>query len=303
MAKQESMNLIQFQKRFTSEAACHDHLFMMKWPEGYKCEKCGHNSYYETTTRKLKLYECKSCRYQATVTVGTVMEKTRTDLTKWFLAIYLVAHDKRGVSATMLSEELDVTYKTAWLLLHKIRKAMSERDAQYTLAGIVELDDAFFGAPTEGGKRGRGTEKTTVLVGLSLNEKGHPQYVKMEVVPDVKGTTLVKFANASIEAGSTINSDAYRSYQALVKEGFQLQAKEFNPIESPDHLQWLHTVISNVKAFIAGTFHGLDEKHLQSYLNEFCYRFNRRKFKGEGFNRLLSCCASTPTITYSELAG
>jgi transposase-like protein len=231
------------------------------------------------------------------------MEKTRTDLTKWFLAIYLVAHDKRGVSATMLSEELDITYKTAWLLLHKIRKAMGERDAQYTLAGIVELDDAFFGAPTEGGKRGRGTEKTKVLIGLSLNEKGHPLYVKMEVIPDVKGTTLVKFANASIETGSTINSDAYRSYQALAKEGFQLEAKEFNPIESPDHLQWLHTVISNVKAFIAGTFHGLDEKHLQSYLNEFCYRFNRRKFKGEGFNRLLSCCASTPTITYSELAG
>jgi transposase-like protein len=303
MAKQDSMNLIQFQKRFASDEACHDHLFTMKWPEGYKCEKCGHDQYYETCTRKLKLFECKSCRYQATVTVGTVMEKTRTDLSKWFLAIFLVAHDKRGVSATLLSEQVGITYKTAWLLLHKIRKAMGERDALYTLAGIVELDDAFFGAPKERGKRGRGTDKTKVLVGLSLNERGHPLYVKMEVIPDVKGTTLIKFANASIEAGSTINSDAYRSYNALASEGFQLEAKEFNPVENPDHLQWLHTVISNVKAFIAGTFHGLDEKHLQSYLNEFCYRFNRRKFKGEGFNLLLSCCAFTPTITYSELVG
>jgi hypothetical protein len=106
------------------------------------------------------------------------MEKTRVDLTKWFWAIYLTAHDKRGVSAVMLSEELCMSYKTSWLMLHKIRKAMGDRDAQYTLAGIVELDDAFFGPPTEGGKRGRDTEQTKVLVGMSLNEKGHPQYVK-----------------------------------------------------------------------------------------------------------------------------
>ncbi len=303
MAKQEPINLIQFQKQFTSENACYDHLFKMKWPDGYSCERCGHDHYFETTTRKLHLYECKKCRYQATVTVGTIMQKTRTDLTKWFLAIYLVAHDKRGVSAALLSQELSVTYKTAWLLLHKIRKAMGERDAQYTLAGIVELDDAFFGAPTEGGKRGRGTEKATVLVGLSLNEKGHPLYVKMEVIPDIKGTTLVKFAHTSIEEGSKINSDAYRSYNALAKDGYSLEAKKFNPVENPDHLKWIHTVISNVKAFIAGTYHGLDEKYLQPYLNEFCYRFNRRKFKGELFNRLLSCCATTRTITYSELTG
>lgn len=202
MAKHNTINLIQFQNLFTSEEACQVHLFNMKWPDGYKCDRCEHEQYYETTTRKLKLYECKKCRYQATVTVGTVLERTRTDLTKWFLAIYLVAHDKRGVSATLLTQELDITYKTAWLMLHKIRRAMGERDAQYTLAGIVELDEGFFGAPTEGGKRGRGTEKTTVLVGLSLNKKGHPLYVKMEIIPDVKGTTLVNFAQSSIAEGS-----------------------------------------------------------------------------------------------------
>lgn len=301
MAKQESMNLIQFTKQFTSEEACHDHLFKMKWPDGFRCVKCGHDQYFETKTRKLTLYECTQCRYQATVTVGTIMEKTRVDLLKWFWAIFLVAHDKRGISAVMLSEELDLDYKTAWLMLHKIRNAMGERDAKYTLVGIVELDDAFFGAPTEGGKRGRGTDQTKVLVGLSLNDKGHPQYVKMKVVPDVKGTTLVEFANGAIKPGSVISSDAYRSYNALAKEGFQHEAKEFNPKENPDHLQWLHTVISNAKAFVGGTYHGLDAKHLQSYLDEYCYRFNRRKFKGELFNRLLACCASTPTITFSEL--
>jgi transposase-like protein len=226
MAKQESLNLIEFQKRFNTEEACHDHLFQMKWPEGYRCAKCNHDQCFVTKTRKLKLYECKQCRYQATVTVETVMEKTRVDLTKWFWAIYLTAHDKRGVSAVMLSEELGLSYKTSWLMLHKIRKAMGDREAQYTLAGIVELDDAFFGAPTEGGKRGRGTEQTKVLVGLSLNEKGHPQYVKMEVVPDVKGITLVEFASRALQPGSQINSDAYHSYRALAKEGFEHDAKK-----------------------------------------------------------------------------
>ena len=148
------------------------------------------------------------------------MEKTRTDLSKWFLAIYLIAHDKRGISAFRLAEEIEVTYKTAWLMLHKIRQAMRKRDAEYTLAGIVELDDAFFGAPTEGGKRGRGTEKTKVLVGLSLNKQGHPLYLKMEVIPDIKGKTLKDFAQKAIVPGTTISSDAYLSYRALDAAGF-----------------------------------------------------------------------------------
>lgn len=297
------MSLISFQKLFSTDEACHDHLFLLKWPNGYCCEKCGHDRYFETKTRKHKLFECKKCRYQASVTVGTVMEKTRTDLTKWFLAIYLISHDKRGISATRLSEELEVTYKTAWLMLHKVRQAMRKRDEKYTLAGIVELDDAFFGAPSEGGKRGRGTKKTKVLIGLSLNQKGHPLFLKMKVVPNVKGETLIDFAEKNIQPGSKISSDAYHSYRALKDAGFQHEYQVYNAKQNADHLHWLHTVISNAKAFVGGTFHGLDSKHLQAYLDEFCYRFNRRKFKGEWFSRLGLLCASTKTITYSELVG
>lgn len=303
MANYPKMNLISFQKLFSTHEACQDHLFKLKWKNGFCCEKCGHDAFYETKTRKLRLYECKQCRYQSTVTVGTVMEKTRTDLTKWFLAIYLIAHDKRGISAHKLSEEIEVSYKTAWLMLHKIRRAMRKRDAEYSLAGIVELDDAFFGAPSEGGKRGRGTEKTKVLVGLSLNKKGHPLYLKMKVVPDIKGETLIDFAEKSIVPGSTISSDAYRSYRVLDNAGYKHEYQVYNAKETPDHLHWLHTVISNAKAFVGGTFHGLDSKHLQTYLDEFCYRFNRRKFKGEWFSRLISLCATTKTITHSELVG
>jgi hypothetical protein len=110
---------------------------------------------------------------------------------------------------------------------------MGERDTHYTLAGIVELDDAYFDAPTEGDKHGRGTNQAKVLVGHSLNAKGHPQYLKMEVIPDVKGTTLVKFAHRTIQPGSLINSDAYRSYNALAEAGCQLKAKSFDPKKRP----------------------------------------------------------------------
>lgn len=301
MAKQKPVSLITFQNHFNTEEACHEHLFNMKWPNGYKCPKCGNNQVYITKTRKHPLYECNDCRHQTTVLVSTIFEKTRTDLRKWFWAIYLVAHDKRGVSANSLSEKIEVCYQTAWLMLHKIRNAMGERDTDYLLSGIVELDDSFFGTPTQGGKRGRGTEKAKVVIGVSLSNKGNPQYIKMEVVSDLKGTTLVDFAQRNIKEGSTISSDMYRSYNALAKENYQHNAKRFAPKENPDHLNWLHTIVSNVKALIGGTFHGLDSKHLQTYLNEISYRFNRRKFKNELFNRVLNCCALTKTITYSEL--
>jgi transposase-like protein len=298
MAQQEVMTLKRFQEKFHSDDACREHLFQMRWANGYSCPKCGHSTFYFLESRKL--YQCMRCKHQASATAGTIMHKSHTPLLTWFWAIFLVAHDKRGVSAVFLARELEISYPTAWLMLHKIRKAMSDRDAHYQLAGLVELDDAFFGAPTEGRKRGRGTDQTPVLVGVSLNKQGAPQYVKMQVIPDVKGKTLVEFAKLHIEPGSTISSDAYRSYNALAEE-YDHQPIKFNVKDNPDHLKWLHTMISNAKAFIGGTFHGLDSKHLQSYLNEFCFRTNRRQFGGQMFNRLLTACISTDTITYGDL--
>ncbi len=299
MAKQSALSWVEFQKKFATEEACRQHLFKMRWPNGFQCPKCGNNRVYPLSKRKL--YECTACGYQASVTAGTIMHRTRTPLLIWFWVIYLVSTDKRGVSATYLSEHFDISYPTAWLMLHKIRKAMADRESKYTLAGVVEMDDAFFGAPTEGGKRGRGTEKAKVIAGLSLTPKGYPQYLKIKVVEDLKSTTLAGFANHEIAKGATISTDMYRSYNKLSNEGYNHIAKEFNHKEDPDHLKWLHTVISNAKAFIGGTFHGLGPKHLQYYFAEFCYRFNRRKFKGQLFNRLLNACVSTTTVTYNQL--
>jgi len=301
MAKQASLSLIEFQRKFATEDACEEHLFAMKWPQGFHCPRCAHDRYYVIQSRRLKLFECKQCGHQATVTAGTVLENTRTSLIKWFLAIYLAAQDKRGVSATLIAKEVEVSFRTAWLMLHKIRHGMAERDSQYTLNGIVEMDEAYFGSPTEGGKRGRGTEQAKVVVGLSLNRQGHPLFAKMQVVSDLKGATLLSFANTFIKSGAAIYSDKYSSYRVLDDSKFEHHSLVFDPVNHPDHLHWLHTIISNAKAFINGTYHGLDSKYLPSYLNEFCYRFNRRHFTGELFNRLLSCCCLTSSITLSEL--
>jgi len=232
--------------------------------------------------------------------VGTVFEKTRTDLRKWFWAIFLVAQDKRGVSARLIADQLGVCYPTAWVMLHKIRRAMASRDANYQLGGMVELDDCFFGAPAAGSKRGRGTDKTQVLVGLSLTPKGRPAFLKMKVVSDLKGKTLTEFAKLNLLEHTLISSDSYSSYKALSAD-YQHQPQDFDPENNPEHLKWLHIIISNAKAFIMGTYHGLGEKHLQSYLDEFSYRFNRRSFKGELFNRLIKCCLASKAVTYPEL--
>lgn len=290
---------MQFRQKFDSEEACRDHLFRMRWPHGFCCPKCGSLAHYEIPTRNLM--ECADCHYQASVTVGTIMEKTHLSLEKWFWGIYFFGSDKRGCSATLLAKELGISYKSAWFMLHRIRKAMKDQDSQYLLDGLVEMDDAYFGAKKEGSKRGRGTDKAKVIVGLSINDQGHPQYLKMEVVHNLKRQTLADFANDHIASGSTISSDAYRSYLNLQKEGYQLEAKVFNPKADSEHLKWLHTIISNAKAFIEGTFHGLDKKYLQSYLDEFCYRFNRRFFLSELFNRILVSCISSPKISFAEL--
>jgi len=300
MAEQKAMSLLEFQERFGSEEACREHLYKMRWSKGYVCPKCGavDEPFY---IKSRKLYQCRHCNHQASVTAGTVMEKTRIPLRKWFWAMFLMSNDKRGCSAKQLSVELELCYSSAWFLCHRIRSAMGERDTQYVLSGYIEADDAFFGAPTSNGKRGRGTDKSVVLVGLSLNEKGRPQYAKMQVSPNVKGETVTAFAQENIQQGAYIATDGYASYKILSEKGFMHEGKICDPVSDPEHLKWLHIVISNAKAFIAGTYHGLAKKHLQRYLDEFCYRFNRRKFSLQHFDRTLFACCCASILPYAEL--
>jgi len=213
----------------------------------------------------------------------------------------MVSTDKRGCSATVLANKLNISYKTAWYLLKRIQTAMMEHDWDYMLSGTVEVDDVFFGATDDGGKRGRGTDKAQVIVGLSLNEKGRPQYLKMETVVNLTANTVGYFTASNIKPGSVISTDAYSSFNKLTDDGYEHLPKVYRPKGDKDHLKWLHTIVSNAKTFINGTYHGLDRKHLDLYLAEFCYRFNRRFEPGLLFVKLLHSCVVGVKFNYAEL--
>jgi len=297
MAKQPEMNLIGFIAKYGTENKCIKRLFKHKWPNGFKCEKCGCTKYYSIKTRGH--YECRKCHYQASVTANTIMHRSHTPLRKWFVAIYLVSRDKRGFSALTLQKNIGVSYPTAWLMIHKIRDAMLQRDDGYLLADIVEVDEAFFGA--SGGKQGRGTQKAKVIVQVSLTEDGNPQFAKMTMVDDVKTETINSVVKENIKKGSLINSDDFKSYKDLVNQGYQHNVVNMKDEGPETGLKWLHIIVSNAKSYVLGTYHGLDKMHLQRYLDEFCYRFNRRFFEFELFDRLLEACAVGDTITYNSL--
>ena len=260
-------------------------LSAQRWPDGFVCPKCGHKHSCRLSNG---LYQCTHCHRQASVTAGTVLHHSHVSLSKWFLAFCFVSQDKRGFSAVQLSNQVGVTYKTAWSMLRRIRSAMGQRDAAYLLSGVVEFDDAYFGGPTAGGKQGRGTEKAKVFVALSLDERGNPQSLKMGVTKNIKQTSVRKFANSAVASGSSIRSDGYRSYIPALKD-YAHEHKAYDPNNGMLHR--LHIVVSNAKAFILGTYHGLSKKHLQSYLDEFAFRFCRRAFGGLLTQRLILAVA------------
>jgi len=227
-----------------------------------------------------------------------------------------MAMDKVGVSISEMQRVLGIRdYKTAWLMSHKVRKAMADRDAGYSLAGLVEMDDSFFGP--KGHRKGRGSErKSTVLCAVSLyrDRRGEdkPGFAHMQVVDNASATTIESFLERLGYGPATeetqnlleaIRTDGWRSYGKVIK-GTDLSHYKVvlrDPKSAGKLLPWVHRVISNAKAVIRGTHRGVSEKHLQSYLSEICYRFNRRFWERELFDRLIMACVSAETITYSGL--
>lgn len=296
MSQQKGISFKEFRQRFQTEEACEEYLFQQRWPDGFVCPKCGGIGCYHLHGHRE--YVCKHCHRQSSVTAGTVLHHTHLPLTVWFWAIYLVARDKRGISATQLSRELEIAYSSAWYLLHRLRKAMGQRDQEYVLSGIVELDDAYFGAPKPNGKRGRGTEKTSALAAVSLTGQEHPRFLKIQVSElDTESVSIV--VQRIVRSGSEIHSDALGSFRAALREGYVHHYQIFD--KNSGALRWVHTVISNLKSFILGTYHGLGCKHLQSYFDEFSFRFNRRFWPEQLFPRLVAAVAASDILGYDDL--
>ena len=307
-------SLLGFQKAFATEEACAQHLQAMRWPEGFVCPHCGHPEAWAIRTRQL--LDCKGCRSKVSVTAGTIFHKTRTPLVKWYWLLYRMALDKIGVSVAEMQRVLEIKdYKTAWLMAHKVRKAMADRDARYRLAGLIEMDDAFFGP--RGTRRGRGSErKRTVLCAVSLYRdragEERPGFAHLRVVDDASAKTIEEFLDrlgcgVTTPEGrqllETIRSDGWRAYgrAAKGKDVTHCRVVLRDPKAAGKLLPWVHRVISNAKAVIRGAHRGVSEKHLQAYLSEIAYRFNRRYWEKELFDRLVKACVSTGTLTYSQL--
>ncbi len=312
--KYRERGLLEFQREFFTEEACVQHLREMRWPNGFRCSRCNHTEAWFIRTRNI--LDCKSCRAKISLTTGTIFHKTRTPLIKWYWLIYHMAMAKVGVSISEMQRILEIRdYKTAWLMAHKVRKAMADRDAGYSLAGLVEMDESFFGP--KGSKKGRGSErKSTVLCAVSLyrDQKGEerPGFAHMRVVDNASAKTIENFlerlgyGHMNQERKNllkAIRTDGWRSYGKAIK-GQNLSHYKVvlqDPKAAGRLLPWVHRVISNAKAVIRGSHRGVSEKHLQSYLSEICYRFNRRFWERELFDRLIKACVSTETMTYSQL--
>lgn len=297
------MDVATFHEKFGANEACVEHLKQLRWGpdlERFVCPECGRNKGW--WLHKRKLVECCYCRRQTSVTAGTVFHRVRTPLWKWFWAVYQLAQDKKGIAALELAKQIGVCYGTAWLILHKLRRAMRDRTQRYTLQGLVEVDETYVGGRATG-TRGRGAEKKTpVAVAVELDEKQKPRRIAMGVLEKVDGHSLKRFATKAIEKGSTLRTDGWGSYRSVAKAGYSHEAIiTGSGKKAVQTFPWLHTFIGNMKRMILGTYHSVSLKHLDDYLAEFTYRANRRWMEATLFDRLLIAAVNGKPLTYRQL--
>lgn len=297
------MTFEEFVTKFGSEEQCRDYLYRLRFSNGFVCPKCKNSKSWPVGT---ELFECSRCGHQTSVIAGTIFQDTRTPLKTWFTAIWWITTQKNGASAKGLQQVLGLkSYKTAWTWLHKIRKAMVY-PTRSKLSGTIEVDEAYIGGEENGGKPGRGTEnKVLVAVAVELGVKGKLGRTRLGVIADASKQSLQGFIKDNVESGSTIISDGWKGYASLPAEGYQhiIHSKK-DAASEVDMLPNVHTIISLLKRWLLGTHQGaVSEKYMQAYLDEYTFRFNRRKSAQRGllFYRLLECAMLVGPTTLDDL--
>lgn len=293
------LSFFEFQDHFGTEKACLDYLFAQRWPDGFICPRCGGTTSSFLQTRDM--FQCCSCRYQASVTAGTIFHKHHLPLRTLFLAVYLFATNKRGISALELQRKCDIkTYRTAWLLLHKLRKGM-DSSGQYPLQGAVEVDETTIG-PKQSGKRGRGAEGKT-LVAVAVETQGKTMgRAYLEPIAHASKEVLGLFVKAHVQTGSELLTDGWPSYKHLQNDYQHRSTVVKDPKKKAECLPKVHLIITNAKAWMRGTLNRYPaDRYLERYLDEFAFRFNRRWKLESIFDKLLTRCIQRSTITLAEL--
>ena len=277
---QQGLSLGAFLAAYGTEEQCHAALVALRWPDGFVCPRCGGRRHGVIGPRRL--FQCSACRHQASVKAGTVFAASKLELTKWFLAIYLMTQSKNDVAALELMRQLGVRYDTAWLVKQKLMAAMLERNRQHPLAGEVQIDDAYLGGElkwAEGGKRGRGSPNKLPFVAALATREGKPVAVHLRRVEGFTKEQIGRYARASLAPGTAVVSDGLHCFAAIAEAGFthsviKVGGGPRRPAEPA--FASVNTVLGNVKSAITGTCRALGARHSARYLAAYEYRFNRR---------------------------
>src|SRR5213592_2485684 len=296
----------EFQSWFATDADCLDFLDWLRWPGGFACPKCGHGGWAVADGR----YKCAACGKRTSVTAGTLFDRRRTPLTVWFTACWMFAAQKDGVSALGLQRALEIgSYPTAWAMLHRLRSVLV-RPGRDRLSGTVQVDETFIGGDEPGLRGGRAPGKK-VLTGIAV-EAGEPKGIgrcRMAVLADGSAESLHPFVTGAVEPGATVITDAWMGYHGLAAKGYvherrSQRAARARGDDPGELLPAVHRVASLAKRWLLGTHQGsVDQAHLPAYLDEFVFRFNRRRSASRGmvFYRLLELAAGHDPVRYRDL--
>jgi transposase-like protein len=297
----------EFQSWFATDADCLDYLEWLRWPEGFVCPRCAHAGGWALGDGRSK---CAACGARTAVTAGTLFDRRRTPLTVWFTACWMVAAQKDGVSALSLQRALEIgSYPTAWAMLHRLRSVLV-RPGRDRLTGIVEVDETYIGGDEPGLRGGRARGKKS-LVGVAVEVKQPRGYgrCRMAILADASAASLHPFVTENVEPGTTVITDAWQGYRGIDKLGYthdrrSQRAARARGEDPGELLPAVHRIASLVKRWLLGTHQGsVDEAHLQSYLNEFAFRFNRRgsTTRGMVFYRVLELAIRHDPVRYRDL--
>ena len=296
----------EFQAWFRTDADCLDYLEWLRWPAGFACSGCGRDTGWRLADGR---YMCSKCGGRTSVTAGTIFDRTRTPLTVWFTACWLFATGKDGISALSLKRTLEIgSYQTAWAMLHRLRSVLV-RPGRDRLAGLVEVDETFIGGEESGLRGGRARGKK-VLTGIAV-EVREPTGLgrcRMRPLADASAVSLHAFVTDHVEPGARVITDGWQGYRGLEKLGYVHQRRSQRAARTRgdpgELLPAVHRVASLIKRWLLGTHQGsVDTAHLTSYLNEFVFRFNRRRSRSRRmvFYRVLELAVAHDPVRYRDL--
>lgn len=297
----------EFQAWFATDADCLDYLEWLRWPEGFVCPRCEHAGGWAVADGR---YKCASCGVRTSVTAGTLFDRRRTPLTVWFTACWMFATQKDGISAQSLQRSLEIgSYVTAWAMLHRLRSVLV-RPGRDRLAGTVEVDETYIGGEEPGLRGGRAKgKKALVGIAVEVTEPRGLGRCRMTILRDGSATSLHPFVTGHVEPGARIITDGWMGYRGIDKLGYTHEPRSQRAARASGHdpgelLPAVHRVASLAKRWLLGTHQGsVGETHLQSYLDEFVFRFNRRtsRHRGKLFYRLVQHSVATGPETYSRI--